>query len=91
MINLEFEGSRVKSWKIGDKSPIDTMREYDKLKSIFITEEEVQYVYKMFTDEVKSYDISIYKKPEFIPKGSEVRIFGDLAKTIISNLNYSQQ
>lgn len=64
----------------------------EDVTAIEVSGDSIQLVYKMYTSPfvrslAERYDDGKgYPRPDFIPEGETVRLYGDLAKTIIGNL-----
>lgn len=88
---------RVKTidWVKGRPLPTDVHGygvDAEEVRAIEVTGDSIQLVYKLFTSQ-KMRDIAAYNddglgfpKPDFIPEGDRIRLYGDLAKTVIGNL-----
>ena len=71
---------------------IELDEEYiDGIVKIQADGDELEHIYKMFSHNEYGGFIGnkeFYPRPSFIPKGKVVTLFGDLARTIVANLNY---
>jgi len=83
-----------RQWSVGQPKP--EIPSFETLQNIVVDGSELEYVYGMFsngTTYTTTYDgttpieVATPIRPPFIPKGDKVTLFGDLAKTIIANLN----
>ena len=84
-----------RQWSVGQPKP--EIPSFETLQNIVVDGAELGYVYEMFSDEIETSAqsdngtgfkaVTYTPRPNFIPKGDKVTLFGDLAKTIIANLN----
>lgn len=74
MLSIQFHSGVERTWHVGKKVPI-SYQEVNAVNDIQADGHELEHILCMF-------DHSNF----LIPKGRVVRIFGDLAKTIVANL-----
>jgi len=74
MLSIQFDSGNVRNWHIGEKNPVPFASVY-AVQDIQADGDELEHIHNMFSNSTN-----------IIPKGRVVRIFGDLAKTIIANL-----
>lgn len=80
MLAIKFESGNVRYWQVGEPNNVNTAETY-AIREILVDGLELEYIRSMFGQSNDS--------PYFlIPKGNVVRLFGDLAKTVVGNLNY---
>jgi len=74
MLYITFESTNVREWHIGEPNPVK-WEEAHAIREIQVDGHELEHIKDMF-------DHPSY----FFPRGRVVRLFGDLAKTIVANL-----
>lgn len=72
MLNIVFQSGRSREWHVGEESPVG-YAEVIAISEIQADGHELEHIKNMFDQPI-------------LPKGRVVRIFGDLAKTIVANL-----
>ena len=74
MLYIIFDSNNVREWHIGEPNPVKC-DETHAIREVQMDGDELEHIKNMFDH-----------PSFFFPKGRVVRLFGDLAKTIIGNL-----